>query len=169
MAIESNSTSLPYVLRPATPDDEPFLFDLYRTTRTDGQGAIQLDDGGVLLRIQYLGQQKSYEAQFPTLKHDIILVDGRTAGRVMVAPQESEVRFVDLALLPEYRNLGIATVLIRELMNEVARVGKPARMHVARDNRARRLYERLGFEVVGENDSSYVMRWTPETTDSQGE
>jgi ribosomal protein S18 acetylase RimI-like enzyme len=155
----------PYTLRPVTADDEPFLFELYRSTRNVGQIALPIEthQADLILRMQFTAQQSAYDAEFPTQEHNIILVDGRRAGRVLVAPQEQEVRFVDLALLPEYRNSGIATVLIRELMDDVARRGVPARLSVARDNRAIRLYERLGFAVVGESGPNFVMTWTPES------
>jgi ribosomal protein S18 acetylase RimI-like enzyme len=164
MSVEAGRDTRPYTLRPATADDEPFLFELYRSTRTVGQIALPLasDQADLILRMQFTAQHRSYEAEFPTQEHNIILVDGHRAGRVLVAPQEKEVRFVDLALLPEYRNTGIATVLIRELMDDVARRGMPARLHVARDNRAIRLYERLGFTVVGESGPNLVMTWAPE-------
>jgi GNAT superfamily N-acetyltransferase len=37
---------------------------------------------------------------------------------------------VDIALLPEHRNAGIGTRLIRRLMDEAALAGKPVRPHV---------------------------------------
>jgi ribosomal protein S18 acetylase RimI-like enzyme len=170
MPVERKAEPPVYTLRRATADDEQFLFELYCTTRADGQVAILAGDGqDAILRMQFVAQRLSYDAQFPTAKHDVIVVDGRAVGRVIVAPQEDEVRFVDLALLPEWRNTGIATVLIRELMDDVARVGKPARLHVAKDNRAIRLYERLGFTVIGESGPSYVMRWVPDTAEREGD
>jgi ribosomal protein S18 acetylase RimI-like enzyme len=165
MTVEERRDARPYTLRPATEDDEPFLFELYRSTRTAGQIALPLgsDQADVILRMQFTAQNRSYEAEFPTQEHNIILVDGRRVGRVLTAPQERVVRFVDLALLPEYRNTGIATVLIRELMDDVARRRVPALLSVARDHRAIRLYERLGFTVVDESGPSLVMVWIPET------
>jgi ribosomal protein S18 acetylase RimI-like enzyme len=165
MTVEERRDARPYTLRPATADDEPFLLELYRSTRTAGQIALPIgsDQADVILRMQFTAQNRAYEAEFPTQVHDIILVDGRRAGRVLTAPQETEVRFVDLALLPEYRNTGIATVLIRELMDDVARRGLPARLSVAKDNRAIHLYERLGFTVVDESGPNFVMIWKPES------
>jgi ribosomal protein S18 acetylase RimI-like enzyme len=157
-----SESSTPYALRPVTREDEPFLFELYCTTRAAGQIALPAG-ADAILRLQFVAQCRSYEAQFPDARHDIVLVDGRRAGRVMVEPQQDEVRFVDLALLPEFRDIGIATALIRDLMDDVARLAKPARLHVAKDNRAIRLYERLGFSVVGENGPNFIMRWIPET------
>jgi ribosomal protein S18 acetylase RimI-like enzyme len=150
-------TSRPFTRRPVAPEDDAFLFELYCSRRRDDLAVL----GTVVMRMQFVAQCRSYEAQFPTAVHEIILVGDRPAGRVMVAPMEDEVRFVDLALLPEHRNAGIATALIPVLMEDAARLGKSARLHVAKDNKAKRLYERLGFATVGESGPNYVMLWTP--------
>jgi ribosomal protein S18 acetylase RimI-like enzyme len=52
-------------------------------------------------------------------------------------------RLIDIAMLPEWQGKGIGTHLIRDLIGERL----PVVLHVAIDNPARALYERLGFEV----------------------
>ncbi len=52
---------------------------------------------------------------------------------------------VDISLLPEARGSGLGTAILKDL---VAAETGPVQLHVERTNRARRLYERLGFEVV---------------------
>src|SRR5262245_43673710 len=145
-------------LRPVVTEDEPFLYDLYRATRTD-LGSLTLDPAqlDMLLRMQFVGQQRQYEMDFPSADHDIILLDGEPIGRVMVQRGEQQNTGVDIALIPEQWNSGIGTVMIGDLIKEAHRAGKPFQIHVERSNRAIRLYERLGFKTVGETPTHLFM------------
>lgn len=68
---------------------------------------------------------------------------------------------VDLALLPPFRGQGIGTALLRSLLEESTRTGLPARVHVEEFNRARSLYERLGFRLVSASPPYLLMEWMP--------
>ena len=152
---------MPVTFRPARPEDEPFLYELYRSTRSEDLGAEM--PGGphldALLRMQFTGQQHSYAAQYPRADHDIILLDGRPIGRVMVERGAEENRGVDIALLPEFRGSGVGGAIIQGLLDEARRAGKPFRIHVVRTNRAKRLYDRLGFKEIADIGTHYVMEW----------
>lgn len=66
-------------------------------------------------------------------------------------------RIIEIQLLPEFQGHGIGTALLqRELRFADAR-GLPVRLQVLRENRARTLYERLGFRVCGETDTHFLM------------
>ncbi|MGA9768893.1 MAG: GNAT family N-acetyltransferase [Blastocatellia bacterium] len=149
-------------LRPARPDDEPFLYELYCSTRNDDLAAEELNSPQqqVLLRMQFIGQQHSYRAQYPLADHDIILLDGQMIGRVMVERSDQEIRGVDIALLPDYRSAGFGGAIIQNLLDEARLAGKPFRIQVVRTNRARRLYDRLGFREIGDTATHYIMEWT---------
>jgi ribosomal protein S18 acetylase RimI-like enzyme len=80
-------------------------------------------------------------------------LDGRPAGRIWVARSADEIRIVDLALLPSARGGGVGTHLFQELIAEAAEASLPLRLSVRKNNHAAlRLYERLGFVVVGDDD-----------------
>jgi ribosomal protein S18 acetylase RimI-like enzyme len=52
--------------------------------------------------------------------------------------------------------------LIKDLLTEAERAGKPVSLHVAKDNRARRLYERLGFETLEDTGIYFKMESRPQ-------
>jgi ribosomal protein S18 acetylase RimI-like enzyme len=83
------------------------------------------------------------------------------AGRLLVLRLADEIRLADISILPEYRNAGIGRKLIEDLLVEAAVAGKPVRLHVEKSNRARRLYERLGFVEIGDTGSHFFMEWLP--------
>jgi ribosomal protein S18 acetylase RimI-like enzyme len=102
------------------------------------------------LRMQFEAQRRHYTRYYPAATHDVVLVDGEPAGRLYVDRGEDEICIVDIALLPEYRGLGIGTALLTPLLGEADAAGKTVSIHVERANRARRLYDRLGFVEVAD-------------------
>ena len=87
------------------------------------------------------------------------MLDGQNAGRLIVHRTRETLRIVDLALLPQYRNCGIGTELLRRVFGEAAATKKPLRLKVLKGNRAARLYQRLGFAPVGETDLHLELEW----------
>ena len=151
-------------LHSAQPEDEPFLFEVYASTRLDevaawGWNAAQQQ---AFLRMQFSAQQRTYPLESLQDDHWIILLNERRIGRIIIFRTDDELRLADIALLPEYRNAGIGTLLIQDLLAEAAAVGKPVRLRVLQSNSAAaRLYERLGFVKIGESDSHFQMEWRP--------
>ncbi len=151
-------------LRTVTPDDQDFLFQNYVATRADDLTFAGLDERQreFLLKMQFNAQQQSYAAHHPQADHHIVLVDEQPAGRIMVNRTGEAIAFIDIALLPEYRNAGIGTYLIKELLSESVAKNLPIRMHVRKANvGALRLYERLGFSVRGDDGMYLSMEFVP--------
>ena len=148
-------------LRPAVPEDEAFLYELYCSTRMIDIGMAALDPAqqAAILEMQFNGQRQQYEMDFPEADHDIILLEGRPIGRVMVQRTAEQNLGVDIALLQAHRNSGIGGMLINDLLDEARNAGRPFRIHVERLNPAVRLYERLNFRTIGETLTHFLMEW----------
>jgi ribosomal protein S18 acetylase RimI-like enzyme len=131
-------------LRPVDAADEPFLRSLFESTRKD-LIALPLphQQKAALIDMQYRAQRTQYDANYPDSRHDIILCEGVAVGAIRVERSPERLRLIDIAMLPEWQRKGIGTHLVRDLIGE----GLPVVLHVAIDNPARALYERLGFEV----------------------
>ena len=140
------------LLRQVTPEDEELLFEVYASTRVDEVGAWGWDPARerAFLRMQFDARRRGYQAAYPDADDRVILQDGEAVGRILVSRTEDHIRLVDIAVLPRYRQAGIGTCLIRELIAESRSSRRPLRLQVARDNRAAVLYERLGFSVTGD-------------------
>jgi ribosomal protein S18 acetylase RimI-like enzyme len=137
-------------LRAVCPGDEPFLLHVYASTRLEELAPAGWSEAEVaaFLRQQGEAQHHHYRTYYPNVDYSVILVDGQPAGRLYVARWPRELRIVDIALAPEYRNAGIGTGLIRDLIAEARAAGVPVTIHVESFNPALRLYERLGFRLV---------------------
>ena len=152
------------LLREATPEDESFLLSVYTSTRIEELEGLGWDDNQMqaFIRMQFLARERCYAR-----KDDrIILLDGRPIGRMMVDRSDAAILLRDIALLIEYRNAGIGSRLIHELMNEATAAGKPIELHVVSTSPAVRLYERLGFRSnSAEPEAAYLeMKWVPATS-----
>ena len=65
---------------------------------------------------------------------------------------------LSIAVYPEFRGQRVGTLLLGALVARAERDGVRAlSLSVSRENRARRLYARLGFEVVAEHDATLTM------------
>jgi GNAT superfamily N-acetyltransferase len=151
-------------LRPIRPDDEGFLYDVYASTRLDELAALGGSDAQreAFLRMQFRTQHQSYLAQFPMADFAIILCQERPIGRLYIERRTDEICGIDIALLPEYRQAGIGTAILRDLLAEADRVGKPFRIHVQKFNHAQHLYERLGFTTLADDGVYLFMEWRPD-------
>jgi len=154
--IESTSTPRPAPgqrigLRPACPADDEFLYRVYASTRREELAITGWTEAEkeAFLRMQSHAQRQSYLTQCPQAQYSIVLRDGEPAGRMIIDRSGPTLLLMDIALLPEYRNLGIGTQLIRDLLDEADRLGQPVRLHVEAFNPAQALYQRLGFVHTG--------------------
>ncbi len=63
-----------------------------------------------------------------------------------------------ISLLKEYRNYGIGTELMKQMLKKLKMQGyKKASLAVQKMNYAVRMYTNIGFEIVDENDEEYIM------------
>jgi ribosomal protein S18 acetylase RimI-like enzyme len=70
---------------------------------------------------------------------------------------------LSLGVRAEHRGQGVGTTLCREILTRADRAGVPqVSLSVERANRAKALYERLGFRVVGSDDAAVTMVHTRE-------
>jgi len=150
-------------LRPVTEADEPFLRELYASTREDELAVVPwtAEQKGGFLGMQYLARQRHYQEAFPAAADEVVVSGGQAAGRFTVSRGPSEILVVDLALMPDFRGAGIGTALLEGLIDESVATGTPVDLHVEMFNPARRLYERLGFRAVSESPPYLRMRWSP--------
>lgn len=148
-------------LRPIVPNDRSFLLAVYASSREPELATVDWDAAqkAAFVRMQFEAQHAYYQEHYAGAAFDVILVDGQQAGRLYVARADDEIRIVDIALLPEYCNRGIGTMLLRGLQSEAAAAGKPLRIHVERFNPALRLYERLGFHPIADRGVYLFMEW----------
>jgi ribosomal protein S18 acetylase RimI-like enzyme len=157
-----------FSLRPACAEDEPFLYALYASTRAAELAAWGWDEAQqkLFLDLQFRGQQQHYAA-YPNTAHWIVEARHEAIGRLLIARLSDEIRLVDVALLPDFRNRGIGARLVQRVQAEARAQDKAVRLHVTADNPAHRLYARLGFQLIEDRGSHWFMEWRAEAADER--
>lgn len=137
-------------LRPVADADSDALLRVYASTRAEELAVVAWAPGQLeaFLRMQFEAQDSYWREQRPDAIFSVIEIDGTVAGRLYVDRCEDEIRIVDIALLPEFRGQGIGSALLRPILDEGDERGVPVTIHVECENRARSLYERLGFHQI---------------------
>ncbi len=108
-----------------------------------------------------------YLKDFGMKKDDIGLVaeiDGKIVGAVWVRIMNDYGHINDttpslaISLYKEYRGLGIGTALMKEMLNILKQRGyKKTSLSVQKANYAVKMYKKVGFEIVDENEEEYIM------------
>jgi ribosomal protein S18 acetylase RimI-like enzyme len=150
-------------LRPALPEDESLQLEVYASTRADELSLVPwtAEEKLAFVQMQFNAQRQHYMQYYPDAQWLIIMREDLPAGRLIVDRAGAEIVLMDIALLPPYRNQGIGTALIRDLLDEAQHTGRPVRLHVEFFNPAMGLYERLGFTRIGESGVYFEMEWRP--------
>ena len=161
-------TTATLTLRPIGPEDQPFLYEVYASTRREELAPLgwSAEQQAAFLMQQFNAQHQYYQANYAGADFQIILLNGQAVGRLYVEHRVEEIRIIDIALLPEHRGAGIGAGLIKELLAEAERAGKPVRIHVEKFNPALRLYQRLGFSIVDDRGVYWFMEWKPQEVTS---
>ena len=90
--------------------------------------------------------------------------DGKIVGAVWVRIMDdyghidNETPSLAISLYKEYRGLGIGTAMMKEILTLLKSHGySRVSLSVQKANYAVKLYLKIGFEIVGENEEEYIM------------
>jgi len=150
-------------LRPIAAEDMDFLCQVYASTREEELSQVAWGEGqkAAFLQMQFDAQHRYYQENYPNAQFQVILLNGEPAGRLYLDRRAAEIRIVDIALLPAFRNQGIGSTLLHQIMAEGDRADLPVTIHVESFNPALRLYQRLGFRLAEDRGVYYFMEKLP--------
>lgn len=143
------------VLRPEAPEDDPFLIALYRTTRERELDMVpdwSEEQKQAFVLFQFNAQRHHYRTVLEKVAFDVIERAGEPIGRLYSQELNTQLHIVDIALVPEVRGQGLGGAILESLGFHAAKAGKPVGIFVESYNPARHLYDRLGFQPIGEQD-----------------
>ena len=150
-------------LRPVSTTDGDLLFHLYASICENELALVDWDDATKesFLQMQFQAQQTHYQSCFVHDDHHVIELDGMPIGRMYLSYSPDEIRLLDITLLPRYRNQGIGTTLLQDVIHQAEATRRPVQLYVFKDNRgAFRFYQRLGFTLCGDTGVHFVMEWS---------
>lgn len=157
---------MPYLIRPLTQADEPFLWEmLYHALHVPvGHAPFPpeiVNEPGIARYVQ--GWGKDGDAGFAAVEFATLAPVGAAWVRIFSRDNRGY-GFVDdqtpelsIACLPAHRNQGLGTMLLKQLITACLRHNAIS-LSVSAENPAVRLYRRLGFEVIRQESDSLIMR-----------
>lgn len=153
-------------LRPIHQDDEPFLFQLYASTREEELKLVPWNEQQkvAFLQMQFAAQHNYYQEQFQGARFSIIEQQNKPIGRLYLDYRSDEVRIIDIAIISEYRNRGIGSQILQDILVSATERALPVRISVEQNNPALNLYNRLGFKKIGDTGIYFVMEWRHSST-----
>lgn len=114
-----------------------------------------------------LPELQVYVSDFGKEKDDLCFVaeaDNKVVGAVWVRIMNDYGHIADdvpsfaISLYKEYRGFGMGTALMKAMLDELKKSGyKRASLAVQKANYAVKMYKRVGFEIVDENEEEYIM------------
>jgi len=115
------------------------------------------------LHLDTAAQAASFQQQWDPTQVRIIALDGSDVGWLQTLTQDDELFVAQMFVDRPFQRRGIGTEVMKRLIAEAARVNQTMRLNVVKINPAMRLYERLGFQVIREDDRKFYMKRDPLT------
>jgi ribosomal protein S18 acetylase RimI-like enzyme len=104
-------------------------------------------------------QDRFFDKSWNDAPYDIILFEGEPCGYCRIDEHPGTLQLVEFAIDVSMQGRGIGSLVLALFKEMAVQKGKSAQLNVMRTNdRAKALYERLGFRVYGETAMHYLLR-----------
>ena len=143
-----------FVLRPATPADADLAWHLFKLTMRESIEAVW----GKWDEIHW---HRFFCDHFDPVQTQVVVVDGQDVGILRVEERIGEVLLDTVEIAPDHQGRGLGSAIVRNVLAEAFRHDQAVCLQVNRANRARALYEQLGFLEVDRTETHYLMRAQP--------
>ncbi len=136
----------------AKEQDKNFLLRLRKLTMVEHleKSGIYLSDEEHLSRIDF-----HYDSAY------VILNSTEKVGLLKCIETEKTIEILQIQVLPKYQGQGIAKCLIKNLTIKAETSHKSLTLKVLKENPAKYLYERIGFNIINEDQYEFHMQLTP--------
>jgi len=158
----NDQKKITYTIRKMNVHEYPLLKDFCYESIFIPEGYPPADRSAVdhpLLQVYYVG--------FGSEIHDRALVaeaDGKIVGAVWTRIMDdfghvdNETPSFAISLYSEYRGYGIGTKMMKDMISWLKEAGyRKASLSCQKENYAVRMYLKLGFEIIDENEEEFIM------------
>jgi ribosomal protein S18 acetylase RimI-like enzyme len=140
--------------RPALPEDFDYCERLYFAEMERINRELKLDRDV---------QVASFRRQWDVMQVRIITLNGADIGWLQSTTHEGALFLGQLFVDAPFQRRGIGTAVMHRLIGEATRLHQAMTLGVVKTNPAKRLYERLGFRTIHEDERKFYMRREPAT------
>jgi ribosomal protein S18 acetylase RimI-like enzyme len=141
-------------LRDVSERDIDFMFDVKRSGMREYVAATwgAWDDDV---------QRARFIAGFAPQYDRIVVTSAGDVGTLCIAWDRDPAFLAGIYLAASERGAGLGTAIITDILDRAREQDRAVALRVLRTNTAaRRLYERLGFDIVGDTETHLLMSWS---------
>jgi GNAT superfamily N-acetyltransferase len=120
------------------------------------------------LKLDMAKQRENFSIQWRLAEVRIITVAAENVGWLQTASTADSLFLEQLYLTARFQRQGIGSDVVRALIEEATRARRAINLGVVRISQARRLYERLGFQLTHEDEHKFYMRRDFRPREQQG-
>ncbi len=103
-------------------------------------------------------QKQLYDESWRPELVEVVCLETEVVGMVSIEDQPARIFVREIQLLPNFQGKGIGSQILAALIKRARSSSKVVRLQILHENhRARKLYERLGFEVSSTDDTHLTM------------
>lgn len=126
-----------------------YLLGLRKTTMNEHllRAGLSISDEEHIKRILY-----QYEGA------EIILLNAEPIGLLKLNRQPTSIEIIQIQIDPQYQGKGIGQEVIQFIIDQAREQQISVSLSVLKGNKAKRLYESLGFVTIEETEDSFVMK-----------
>lgn len=153
-----------YSLWPTGENDWEVAGEIFAASRREELAGVgwSAAEQEAFLRQQHTIQNQTYRQNYPGAWLDLVVRGGVTLGRLYVHEWKEELRIMDIALLPPYRDQGHGGALLNAVLECAGELKWRVSLMVEHNNPAQHLYQRLGFQPEDATHGVYrTWGWTP--------
>jgi len=144
-------------LSPIVDFDEPFLLTVYASIRAEEMAVVSWSDEqkNAFLTMQLQAQHNYYLSLYPNASYSIINLEAQPIGRLYIERQEDKIKILDITVLPEYRNRGVGTKLITEILQTGEQTEKPVQIYIENYNPSAFFFRGSVFKLSLKKESTF--------------
>ncbi|MBW1939604.1 MAG: GNAT family N-acetyltransferase [Deltaproteobacteria bacterium] len=132
-------------LRPAVPQDIEWLDKFYESQMRP------------YVELTHDWDPQKFGECFEVDHTSIIQIGGKDIGMLKVENRKEYIFLCDIQIKDEFKNQGIGSTLIKEVLVKADDLGLPVRLKVLKGNPVMKLYKRFHFRVTIEHQNFYEM------------
>lgn len=146
-----------FAIRPATVEDEPFLWKMLAEAAQENTVRDVTENPGTAKYVEGWGREGDLgfvavsNNECPTGAAWLRLLKDENRGYGYINDETPEVA---IAVHPDFRGTGIGTQLLVRLLEEARHIYRTVCLSVRADNPALRLYENMNFEIVRDSEKT---------------
>ncbi len=142
-----------------TSSDEQFFIKLYAEHAHKNLPFLPLEQLDKIVEMQYLAQLSYYNNQWPDAITYLVQAEHLEIGKIILNKSKSDLHIIDVIIAEKYRNKELGRKLLTLVEQRALDIGcTKLTLSVATNNRAKKLYDYLGYKVTAQNETHIAMQ-----------